>query len=196
MHSNHRPHQEARKVLQLDIQGTPQAWITAEEAALHYATDTVAWEEGQSPLVTLRGGWNVASGRQSQLVIHPIIALRGSPRVNLFDVVPTVTKPKLVRRDRGRCAYCAQVFPEKDLQAEHIMPESKGGAWHFMNLVCACAACNSKKADRTPEQAGMPLVYLPYVPNRFEDFLLAGRQIRADVHDWLAARLPKNSRLA
>ncbi len=36
-------------VLQLDIQGTPQAWITAEEVALHYATGGVAWEQGESP---------------------------------------------------------------------------------------------------------------------------------------------------
>lgn len=192
MHPNHRRHQH---VLQLDIQGTPQAWITPEEAALHYATGTVAWEEGQSPLVTLRGGWNVASGRQSQLVIQPIIALRGTPAVNLFDVVPTVTKPKLLRRDRYTCAYCAQAFQEKDLQAEHVTPASKGGPYSWMNLVSACASCNSRKSDRSPEQAKMPLVYLPYVPSRFEDFLLAGRNIRADVHEWLAARLPKNSRL-
>jgi hypothetical protein len=64
-----------------------------------------------------------------------------------------------------------------------------------MNLVTACAACNARKADRTPDEAGMPLVYLPYVPSRFEAFLLEGRRIRADVHDWLAARLPKHSRL-
>jgi len=43
--------------------------------------------------------------------------------------------------------------------------------------------------------AGMPLTFLPYVPNRYEDFLLAGRNIRSDVHEWLAARLPRNSRL-
>jgi hypothetical protein len=55
---------------------------------------------------------------------------------------------------------------------------------------------NSRKADRTPEEARMPLVDLPYVPSRFEDFLLEGRTIRADVHEWLAARLPKGSRLS
>ena len=65
-----------------------------------------------------------------------------------------------------------------------------------MNLVTACGCCNGSKADRTPEEAGMPLVYLPYVPSRFEDFLLEGRHIRADVHEWLAARLPKGSRLS
>lgn len=195
MLNNHRIRQDARKVLQLDIQGTPQAWLTVEDAALHYATDTVAWEEGASPMATLRGGWNVASGRQSEIVVHPIIALRGKPAVNLFDVVPTFTKQKLIVRDRATCAYCNQVFPEKDLQVEHVTPASKGGPTSWGNLVCACAACNSRKADRSPEQAKMPLVYLPYVPSRFEDFLLAGRGIRADVHEWLAARLPKNSRL-
>ena len=184
-----------RHVLQLDIQGTPQAWISIEQAASHYATGSVAWEEGEGPLRTLRGGWNAVNGRQSVMDIHPIIALSGASRVNLFDVTPSISKTKLLRRDRMTCAYCGQCFPERDLQCEHILPDSRGGAWSWMNLVTACAWCNGRKADRTPEEARMPLIYLPYVPSRFEDFLLAGRNIRADVHDWLAARLPKASRL-
>jgi 5-methylcytosine-specific restriction endonuclease McrA len=184
------------QVLQLDIQGTPQAWITPEAAALYYATGTVAWELGDDPLATLRGGWNVSSGKQSTLVISPIIALRGMPRRNLHEIAPSVTKAKLLRRDRFTCAYCAQVFKEKDLQAEHIIPQSTGGAYSWKNLVSACSYCNGRKGARTPEQAGMPLVYLPYVPSKHEDFLLAGRNIRADVHDWLAAKLPKGSRLS
>jgi hypothetical protein len=182
-------------VLQLDIQGTPQRWITLEQAALHYATDTVAWVDGASPLRTLRGGTNAATGRQSRIEVHPIVALRGAPRINLFDVVPSFSKLKLFRRDRFSCAYCGQRFHERDLQCEHIVPESRGGRWTWMNLVAACGSCNGRKADRTPEEAGMPLVYLPYVPSRFEDFLLEGRHIRADVHEWLALRLPKGSRL-
>jgi 5-methylcytosine-specific restriction endonuclease McrA len=87
------------------------------------------------------------------------------------------------------------VFTERALQCEHIVPQSRGGRWTWMNLVTACAACNGRKANRTPEEAGMPLVYLPYVPSRFEAFLLEGRNIRADVHEWLAARLPKLSRM-
>lgn len=182
-------------VLQLDIQGTPQAWISLEQAALHYVTGSVAWEDGEGPLAVLRGGWNVAQGIQSRLSVHPIIALRGSPRRNLFEVEPSISKLKLLRRDRFTCAYCAQAFAERDLQCEHILPESRGGPWSWMNLVAACASCNGRKANRTPDEAGMTLAYLPYVPNRFEDFLLAGRNIRADVHEWLASRLPKGSRL-
>ena len=183
-------------VLQLDIQGTPQAWIGLEEAALHYATGCVAWEDGAGPLAVLRGGFNVAAGLQSTLEIAPIIAVRGQSRVNLFEVTPTVTKAKLLRRDRCTCAYCGEVFPDKDLQAEHVVPDSRGGPYSWMNLVTACGPCNLRKGSRTPEEAGMPLVYLPYVPSRFESFLLDGRRIRADVHEWLAARLPKGSRLA
>ncbi|MRD48932.1 HNH endonuclease [Caenimonas koreensis DSM 17982] len=182
-------------VLQLDIQGTPQAWISLEQAALHYAADSVAWADGAGPLAVLRGGWNSVTGLQSTLSVHPIVAVRGHSRVNLFDVPVCVTKGKLLRRDRLTCAYCGEVHDERVLQVEHIVPESRGGPYSWMNLVTACAACNARKADRTPEEAGMPLLYLPYVPNRFEGFLLEGRRIRADVHEWLAARLPKHSRL-
>jgi hypothetical protein len=183
-------------VLQLDIQGTQQRWSTLEQAAVHYATEAVAWVDGETPLRTLRGGWNASTGRQSLLDVHPIVALRGASRINLFEVAPTVAKLKLFRRDRFTCAYCGQRFHERELQCEHIVPESRSGGWTWMNLVTACGACNGRKADRTPEQARMPLVYLPYVPSRFEAFLLEGRHIRADVHEWLASRLPKGSRLS
>lgn len=182
-------------VLQLDIQGTPQAWITLEQAATYYASGAVAWEEGARPLATLRGGWNVARGAQSRIDVHPIIALHGSPRINLFDVVPALTKSRLLRRDRSTCAYCGERFADKHLQCEHILPQSRGGPWTWLNIVCSCSTCNALKSSKTPEEAGMPLVYLPYVPSRFEAFLLDGRTIRADVHEWLAARLPKGSRL-
>lgn len=187
------PHQH---VLQLDIQGTPQAWITPEQAAICHAMDAVAWVDGAGPLRSLRGGWNADTGRQSLIEVFPIVALRGVSRVNLFDIAPAVTRRKLLRRDRGLCAYCGQSVGEAALQAEHIMPASRGGAWSRINLVAACAACNGRKAARTPEEAGMPLLFTPYVPNRFEDFLLAGRNVRVDVHQWLAGRLAKGSRLS
>ena len=147
MHQQHHSN-----VLQLDIQGTPQAWISLEHAALHVATNSVAWVDGQGPLATLRGGFNVARGRQSIIDVHPIIALHGASKVNLFDVVPAFSKDKLFRRDRMTCAYCGQRFHERYLQCEHIVPESRGGRWTWMNLATSCAACNGRKADRTPRK--------------------------------------------
>lgn len=183
-------------VLQLDITGLPQAWISVEQAAVHVATQSVAWSLGDEPLAVLRGGMNADTGQQSVLEVPAIVALRGSSRLNLFDITPCYSKGKVLRRDRQTCAYCGTWHELRDLTVDHIQPASRGGPLSWMNTVAACRACNALKADRTPEQARMPLLFTPYVPSRFEDFLLKGRRIRADVHDWLAARLPKESRLS
>ena len=64
-----------------------------------------------------------------------------------------------------------------------------------MNLVISCRPCNQRKGNRTPEMAGMGLLYTPYQPSLYEDMILKGRHILADQMDFLAANLPKNSRL-
>jgi 5-methylcytosine-specific restriction endonuclease McrA len=182
-------------VLQLDVRGMPQRWVSLEAAVTYVALDAVAWVGGDSPLATLRGGRNARTGRRSSIDVWPIVALRGAmPQVGI-DAVPAITRRRLLRRDRHTCAYCGGRFATDQLTCEHIVPVSRGGRTTWMNLVAACAACNGRKADRTPEEAGMRLRYLPYVPNRFESLLLDGRRIRADVNEWLAARLPKDSRL-
>lgn len=183
-------------VLQLDITGQPQAWISVEHAACLVATGAIVWSAGDRPLAVLRGGFNSATGRQSRLEVPAIVALRGASRVNLFELTPVYGKAKVLKRDRCTCAYCGQRWDARVLTVDHIVPASRGGALSWMNTVAACRACNSRKADRTPDEARMPLLFAPFVPSRFEDFLLKGRHIRADVHDWLAARLPKGSRLS
>ena len=50
-------------VLQLDISGRPQAWISPREAAVLYASDSVAWTLGKSVQV-LRGGIQRRRGRR------------------------------------------------------------------------------------------------------------------------------------
>lgn len=48
-------------VLQLDITGLPQAWISVEQAAVHVVTRSVVWSAGERPLAVLRGGLAVSS---------------------------------------------------------------------------------------------------------------------------------------
>lgn len=64
-----------------------------------------------------------------------------------------------------------------------------------MNCITACRACNGRKGNRTPEEAGMSLLYLPYVPSLHEDMILRGRRILADQMEFLLASVPKSSRL-
>jgi len=183
------------QILQLDVQGMPQEWITPEDAACYYATDSVAWTVGEV-CTTLHGGTNAITGLQSTIDVHPILATSGASRVNLFDAVPVLTNFKLFRRDRMTCAYCGGMFDDRHLTREHIVPTSLGGPDEWVNVVSACSGCNGRKADRTPEQARMPLLFAPYAPSVFEGFLLAGRNIRGDVHDWLASRVGRGSRWA
>lgn len=183
------------QVLQLCRNGFPQHWISPQEAATQYASGSVAWTVGDV-YMTLRGGTNAQTGRQSLLDLHPIIALNGSSRVNQFDLTPALTNRKLFVRDRMTCTYCGRICKAEHLTRDHIIPLSRKGADRWENVTSSCRTCNGVKDARTPEEANMPLLFLPYVPSLWEDFLLAGRNVRADVHDWLRAKLPKGSRLA
>jgi len=182
------------RILQLDVQGVPQSWVSPERAAGYYATGDVVWSVGEA-FMTMRGGINAASGVQSHIDLAPIIAVNGCANVNLFDVTPTLTNPKLFARDRFMCAYCGGIFKHEVLTREHIHPRSRGGLDNWQSVVSACKGCNNLKADRFPHEAGMTLLYTPYVPSLYEDFILSSRHIRADVMQWLLARVPKGSRL-
>jgi 5-methylcytosine-specific restriction endonuclease McrA len=100
------------------------------------------------------------------------------PNINPFDMRPGLTNGKLFARDRNVCAYCGDLFHEDELTREHIIPFAQNGRDHWMNVVTACRACNHRKSSRTPEQARMPLLYAPYVPSLWEDFILRNRGFR------------------
>jgi hypothetical protein len=181
-------------VLQLDISGRPQAWMTVKEAATLYACDAIAWTLGDT-CFTLRGGVQRATGLDSRIDVHPIIAVRGSVPSRAWRQAPAITNPKLFTRDRQLCAYCGHRFGLDDLTREHIVPVSRGGQDSWMNCITACRGCNGRKGSRMPEEAHMTLMYLPYVPSLHEDMILRGRRILADQMEFLLASVPRSSRL-
>ena len=67
------------KVLRLDHTGQPAAWLTWQQAAVLYSLGKVAWTAGEQTL-RLHGGTNRASGCQSVIEIHSIVATRGRVR--------------------------------------------------------------------------------------------------------------------
>jgi 5-methylcytosine-specific restriction endonuclease McrA len=102
----------------------------------------------------------------------------------------------LFLRDRHLCAYCGNAFADGDLTVEHILPVSRGGRLSWTNVVTACRSCNTRKGNRTPEEARMPLLYVPYAVCRNEGFILSNRRILADQMAFLQAALPRHSRWA
>ena len=181
-------------VLQLDVSGRPQAWITPREAAVIYASDGVAWTLGRAFRV-LRGDIQRATGLQSRIELHPIIAVKGAMPSRAWHVTPSITNPKLFARDKHLCAYCGRRFGFDLLTREHIVPTSRGGRDSWMNVITACRGCNGSKGNRLPDEARMTLMYLPYVPSLHEDMILRGRRILADQMEFLAQGLPRTSRL-
>src|SRR6478736_2672570 len=161
---------------------------------LHCAADEVRWEVG-AQVALFRGGHNATTGVQSQIAVSSIIGTKGVPNINPFDLKPGLTNGKLFARDRNICAYCGGHFHEEDLTREHIIPFAQNGIDTWMNVVTACRPCNHRKSSRTPEQAGMPLLYAPYVPSLWEDFILRNRRILADQMEFLMAHVPRDSRL-
>jgi hypothetical protein len=183
------------KVLKLSAQGLPQSWISLEQAVIHYAAEEVRWQMGREVAV-FRGGHNALTGHQSIITVNSIIGTKGVSGINPFHLKPGLTNSKLFLRDRNMCAYCGVQFHEEDLTREHIIPFAQKGVDSWMNVVTACRPCNHRKSHRTPEQAKMPLLYTPYVPSLWEDFILRNRRILADQMEFLMLHVPKSSRLA
>lgn len=106
------------------------------------------WDEWQEGDVTVRD--RVASIRERRGESTPV---PGAIRTANYRL-----RMRVFERDNHTCRYCgAADYPRDWLVAEHVDPK---GATDETNLVTACRPCNKRKGDRTPEQAGMPLLVL------------------------------------
>lgn len=76
------------------------------------------------------------------------------------------SKAGVLERDSRICAYCGKT--SKDMTVDHIIPRSRfsnrteADTWE--NTVACCFNDNSRKADRTPEEADMELRIEPTTP--------------------------------
>lgn len=190
-------HSLNQQVLRTDVSGMPLEWIDFQDAVRIYHLGQVAYTCG-SLLYRIHGGYNAISGRRSIVDIHSIVATEGDSGA-LFRArgvyVPPLSNPALFARDAHLCLYCGTRFAARDLSRDHITPISRGGADGWNNVVTACKRCNNHKAGRTPEQAGMALLAVPFVPTHAEYIYLQGRRVLADQMEFLLAHFPRTSPL-
>lgn len=162
----------------------------------------IAWEKAVYLLLDKKAATVVEyAGR----VIHSANFEMAWPAVvALTRFMPTRAKVRfnranLLARDSYTCQYCG-IRPTTrsgtpfldDLTIDHVVPraQSKGGEvtlpWSgrkvsvtcWENVVTACFPCNSKKADRTPGQAGLVLAALPGKPNAWDTVRMALVKVR------------------
>ncbi len=172
------------RILKLNKSGLPQSWVSREEAATLYVKEDVLWSLGVDSL-RMNGGVN-RYGDRSFLMVAPIIACDGDVGKQRFT--PALSNRLLFRRDGHLCMYCGLEYDDHNLTRDHIIPRVQNGRDCWTNVVAACTRCNNRKGGRTPEQAGMELLAIPFKPNVFEFMYLANRQIRGDQMQYLQAR--------
>ncbi len=99
---------------------------------------------------------------QFRLRVPEVIALTKYDRVPANAV--TFSRRNVFKRDRFTCQYCGGQPGSDELTIDHVLPRSQGGVSTWDNCVLACLNCNARKADRTPDQAHMPLRRRPVRP--------------------------------
>jgi len=182
-------------ILTLDSNGVPHRWVTWQQACFYYAKNLVAWSLGRESF-TFYGGIQRSTGRRSSITANSIIAIKGrAMAARGFSQVPPLSNRELFRRDQHICAYCGGEFSFLRLTRDHIRPISRGGRDIWMNVVTACRHCNGLKRNRTPEEAGIELLYAPYIPNKAEFLILTNRKILADQMEFLVLHVHANSRV-
>ena len=82
-------------------------------------------------------------------------------------------RQNILARDRMRCQYCGMRLPAKDLTYDHVIPKSRGGKTCWENIVTCCIPCNSKKANKTPQEANMRVKKQPTRPDWVPIFAIA-----------------------
>ncbi|MCC9135149.1 HNH endonuclease [Pontibacter silvestris] len=108
--------------------------------------------------------------------VPSVIRLQRYVKVPYYGI--SLSRHNIMRRDSYVCQYCGSM---KNLTLDHLLPRSRGGATNWLNLVTACSRCNTRKGDRTPEEAGLKLQQKPVKPS-LQSFL----QLHLDNHnhDW------------
>jgi 5-methylcytosine-specific restriction endonuclease McrA len=162
--------------------------------------DTLVLNASFEPLSTVTLNRAVVLVLQDKAVVeqsHPELRMRGAAvdipaprvirlcryvRVPFRRQAPWSRRGVLVR-DRNRCAYCGR----RATTVDHVVPRSQGGQDTWLNTVASCAEDNHRKANRTPAEAGMPLLREPFEPTPADAMLLSlGHEDFSALPEWLA----------
>ena len=107
-------------------------------------------------------GYKSIKTTRNPIRVPEIIVLTEYERFPLRDV--RLTRRNLLVRDNFTCQYTGVKIGLDDGTIDHIIPRSRGGLSTWENLVMCCKEVNAKKANRTPEEAGLHLLKKPEKP--------------------------------
>jgi 5-methylcytosine-specific restriction endonuclease McrA len=118
------------------------------------------WAEVSRMMNDSPSGW--VNTPTLRLAIPDVIRLTRYERLPESDV--KFTRRNIYEHYDYTCSYCGEKKYSKDLNLDHVKPRSRGGKMNWKNIVLSCIDCNRRKADRTPDEAGMKLRVKPSQP--------------------------------
>jgi len=107
---------------------------------------------------------NSVGTAQGRIRIPTVIVVSNYARVPMKR--PKFNSRNLWLRDGGRCQYTGRELRPGEGNIDHVIPRSRGGSTTWENCVIACRDVNSKKGNRTPEEAGLRLIRKPFAPRQ------------------------------
>jgi 5-methylcytosine-specific restriction endonuclease McrA len=122
---------------------------------------TFTWDDWSK--LRPQNGESFIQAISTRLRVPEVIALAKYDRLPASAV--TFSRRNIFKRDRYVCQYCGNQPPTDELTIDHVVPRAQGGVSSWTNCVLACMACNKRKADRTPREAGMLLRHQPTRPS-------------------------------
>ena len=115
--------------------------------------------------------WSKVAPRDGDAFIQAVRLRLRVPEVIVlaeYDRLPSAavsfSRRNVFKRDHWACQYCGVQPGGEELTIDHVLPRSQGGTSTWDNCVLSCIDCNKRKADRTPQQAGMTLRKAPVRP--------------------------------
>ncbi|TVL90695.1 HNH endonuclease [Streptomyces sp. SAJ15] len=168
-----------RETLVLNASFEPLSTVTSRRAVVLVLQEKAVVEQAH-PRLRVRAA-------EVELPLPRVIRLSRYVRVPFRRRAPWSRRGVLIR-DRHRCAYCGG----RATTVDHVVPRAHGGGDTWLNTVASCVEDNHRKADRTPEQAGMRLLSAPFEPTPADALLLAlGPAGREELPEWLAPSTPR-----
>jgi 5-methylcytosine-specific restriction endonuclease McrA len=123
--------------------------------------------------------WANHTNKETDLLIRTVDKAFKLPEVirlisfdKIMEYTLHLTRQNVFSRDSYICQYCRSQIIREKLTIDHVIPRSRKtefkmssqeiNSWE--NVVTSCQICNSTKNNRTPEEAGMPLLKTPARP--------------------------------
>lgn len=178
-----------KRVLVLNANWTPINEISPAEAFSMMSSDaaTALNTDDKCFTPTKLADWMKLAIREGDESIGtsrgPVRVPRVIIAVNWKKVVlkkPRLSMKALVERDGDTCAYTGKKLKPSERSMEHIVPKSKGGKKEWKNIVLAHRDVNSKRGNKSLEEAGLKLKKKPEEPKAVP----AGMLIQPKFPEW------------